>query len=354
MTKPGSKIISIFFLVFLFFLLSTSKDKHDNKIHDYFLEDSTINCVIHVDGGIYLKRGLTKGFHYDLLKEFSNYEKCKSIVKPNFLDDYWSDLINGKTDILVINSQTETIPDEYQSEVISSTPLNESEDVWVVKKDRYDLMLHLNEWFSYYQQSVKYSHLINSYYKRYNYIALSPGGKGGRISPFDNLIKKYALKIGWDWRLVASLIYQESGFDIKAKSRRGAHGLMQIQNSVAEKSGVTDIFDVEQNIKAGTQLLKRLEKMYKAPDIDSINLYKFVLAAYNAGEGRINDLISYAKYKGVNHTQWDSIKEIIPLMKRDEIPRGIIKFGSFKGGETINHVDQVLLRYEEYKGLVRL
>lgn len=353
MTKPGSKIISILVLIFLFFLLSTSKDKHDNKIHEYFLEDSTINCVVHVNGGIYLKRGQTKGFHYDLLKEFSEYEKCNSIIKPDFMEDYWSDLMSGKTDILVINSQTETIPDEYQADLISSTPLNESEDVWVVKKSRYDLMLHLNEWFSYFQQSVKYSHLVNSYYKRYNYIALTPGSSGVRISPFDKLIKKYSDKIGWDWRLVASLIYQESGFDIKAKSRRGAHGLMQIQTTVAEKSGVTDIFDVEQNIKAGTQLLKRLEKMYKTSNIDSVNLYKFVLAAYNAGEGRINDLIAYAKYKGINYTQWDSIKQAIPLMKRDEIPDGIIKFGKFKGGETINHVEQIITRYEEYKGLVR-
>ncbi len=354
MTKQGRKLIYIISLILIFIALSTSQDKHDNKIHRYFLEDSTINCVVHVEGGMYLKRGQTKGFHYDLLKEFSKYEKCNSIVKPDFMEDYWADLINGKTDILVINAQTENIPDEYQSEVICSTPLNESEDVWVVKKSRYELMLHLNEWFSYYQQSAKYSQLINSYYKRYNYIALTPGALGGKISPFDNLIKKYSAKIGWDWRLVASLIYQESGFDIKAKSRRGAHGLMQIQTAVAEKSGITDIFDAEQNIKAGTQLLKRLEKLYRNQSLDSLDLYKIVLAAYNAGEGRINDLISYAKYKGTNYSNWDSLKQIIPLMKTDPIPEGILKFGTFKGGETINHVDQILERYQEYKGLVRL
>lgn len=354
MTKQGSKIFLVVILIFFFVLLSTTNDKQYNRIHDYMLENSTLNCVIHVEGGIYLKRGQTKGFHYDLLKEFSKYEKCKTVIKPYFLDDYWGDLMNGKTDILVINSQTVSIPEEYEAEIISSTPLNQSEDVWVVKKSRYDLMLHLNEWFSYFQQSPKYTLLIDSYYKRYNYIALSSKISGSKISPFDNIIKKYASKIGWDWRLVASLIYQESGFDINAKSHRGAHGLMQITNSTAEKTDVSDIFDVEQNINAGTQLLKRLERMYKKTDIDSTNLYKFVLAAYNAGEGRIDDLISYAKYKGVNHTQWDSVKEIIPLMKKDKIPEGVLKYGSFKGGETIKHVDQILARYEEYKGLVKL
>lgn len=354
MTKPLTKSVYTLFFIIIFLLLSTIRHYVDNKIHRYFLEGKTITCVVQVKGGVYLKRGQTRGFHYDLLKEFGNYEKCKSIIKPHFIDDYWGDLMSGKTDILVINAQTETIPDELQSEIISSTPLNEAEDVWIVRKDRYELMQHLNEWFSYFQQSVKYTQLVNSYYKRYNYIALTPGVTGNKLSPFDSIIKKYSAKIGWDWRLIASLVYQESGFDIKAKSHRGAHGLMQIKNETASRFGVTDIFDPEQNIRAGVQLLRNLEKMYSGVGIDSVNRVKFVLAAYNAGEGRVNDLISYARYKGINHTNWDSLVSAIPLMKRDQIPAGIVKYGIFKGKETVVHVEQILLRYEEYKALVRL
>jgi membrane-bound lytic murein transglycosylase F len=352
MKHPGTKFLYIIFFAFILIIATTYQYKIDNKIHIYFLEGKTLRCEINVAGGIYLKRGQTKGFHYDLLKEFSKYEKCRSVIKPSFMNNYWNDLAQGKIDILVINSGTAAIPEEYSDIFVASTPLNELEDVWVVRKSNYDLILHLNEWLTYFQQSVKYTQLINHYYKRYNYIALTPATKGaGAISPYDNIIKKYAAKIGWDWRLIASLIYQESGFEARARSHRGAQGLMQIRSGTADRFGVTDLLDPEQNIKAGTQLIRNLERMYSGTGIDSANRVKFVLAAYNAGEGRINDLISFARYKGLNHTNWDSLVKIIPMMKMESIPQGVLKFGLFKGGETINHIDQVLSRYEEYKAV---
>lgn len=351
MTKPVNKILFTLTLVIFFIALSTVSNKIDNRIHRFFLEGKTLNCVVHAKGGIYLKRGVTKGFHYDLLKEFCRYEKCNSVIKPYYMNDFWGDLISGKTDILVINS-SEPIPEEYQADLISSTPLNLNDDVWVVKKSNYDLLLHLNEWFSFFQQKPLYSQLINTYYKRYNFIALTQAAAGNKISPFDKIIKKYSNKIGWDWRLVASLIYQESGFDNRAKSHRGSHGLMQIQNTTAQRFGVSDPYDPEQNIMAGTRLLQKLDRMYSGIAIDSASRIKFVLAAYNAGEGRINDLISYARHKGYSTYNWDTLKRLIPEMKRDIIPEGILKFGIFKGVETVKHVDEVLNRYEEYKSMV--
>ena len=52
--------------------------------------------------------------------------------------------------------------------------------------------------------------------------------KEGKISHYDNLFKKYAQEIGWDWRLLASLAYTESNFDTTAVSWAGAKGLMQL------------------------------------------------------------------------------------------------------------------------------
>lgn len=61
--------------------------------------------------------------------------------------------------------------------------------------------------------------------------------KEGKISHYDNLFKKYAQEIGWDWRLLASLAYTESNFDTTAVSWAGAKGLMQLMPATARAMG---------------------------------------------------------------------------------------------------------------------
>jgi membrane-bound lytic murein transglycosylase F len=62
----------------------------------------------------------------------------------------------------------------------------------------------------------------------------------GRISPYDDLIRKYSEEIGWDWRLLASMIYQESRFLPDAQSWAGADGLMQLMPNTARRFGVNE------------------------------------------------------------------------------------------------------------------
>ena len=56
---------------------------------------------------------------------------------------------------------------------------------------------------------------------------------------YDDLVKKYAQEIGWDWRMLASLAYTESNFDTTAVSWAGAKGLMQLMPATARAMGVT-------------------------------------------------------------------------------------------------------------------
>jgi len=88
--------------------------------------------------------------------------------------------------------------------------------------------------------------------------------------------------------------------------------------------------------------------------MDSVNYVKFVLAAYNSGEGRVDDIRKFALHMGSDPNDWNSIKEIIPLMRnKDNIPAGLLRLGSFKGVETVRFVNEVLSRFEDYKVLVR-
>ena len=90
------------------------------------------------------------------------------------------------------------------------------------------------------------------------------------------LAERYAERNNVPSSLVKAIIKHESGYNPRAVSPKGAMGLMQLMPAVAQSMGVTDPFSPEENINAGTSLLKKLLDEYNGD-------YKRALSAYNAG-----------------------------------------------------------------------
>ena len=351
--RPIIKFIFAIIFVLLHPILSSSDAGQNGDRCDYFLEGKNLKAMVNIDGGMYLNQGHPVGFHFELLNRFASHQRCNIRIAPAQEKDPWTLLINGNIDVLVVDSARDTIPYEYADKVISSLELNEFDQVWVVTKENYPMLQNMNYWFGYYSHTKEYRKLESKYYRKYSRLTF-PNGQVKVLSPYDQIIKEYSKAIGWDWRLLASLIYQESKFSVSAKSHRNAYGLMQVLPSTAIRYDIDDLYDPEQNIKAGTLFIKRLLNLYNTSEIDSVNKIKFVLAAYNAGEGRIEDIRRAAQYKSVNTNEWDSIKTVIPYMNhKGELPKDLLKHGNFKGTETLNYVDQVVDRYENYKMLVK-
>jgi hypothetical protein len=97
---------------------------------------------------------------------------------------------------------------------------------------------------------------------------------------YDELIALSAARNGVDPNLIVAVMRQESGFNLRARSYKGASGLMQLMPATAQRFGVTNIFDPAQNIEGGARYLRFLLDQFNG-DVT------LVLAGYNAGENAV-------------------------------------------------------------------
>lgn len=97
----------------------------------------------------------------------------------------------------------------------------------------------------------------------------------------DRFIDEAAISQRLDPRLVRAVIQVESAWNVRARSAKGALGLMQLMPMTAQRFGVQDPFDARENIRGGTRYLRFLLDRFRE------NL-RYALAAYNAGEKAVD------------------------------------------------------------------
>lgn len=98
---------------------------------------------------------------------------------------------------------------------------------------------------------------------------------------FDELVTSLAKRHGVDARLVHAVITVESAYQPRARSPKGARGLMQLMPATAQRFGVTDVYDPGQNIAGGVEYLAWLLKRFNGDT-------RLAAAGYNAGEGAVD------------------------------------------------------------------
>lgn len=306
------------------------------------MQIDTLRSAIGIDRGMFATKGFPIGFHYRLLNNYAEQENFTSKIVSPFSDyDNWELLSSGDIDLLVVDLADDSIPQMYKNEFLRSIFIVDS-SAWIVRKENTDLLDNINLWLSFYMQKTDFSKLVWQFFHSYKIqFYLDNMSQTSSVSPYDDIIKAGSKILKWDWRLLAALIYQESRFSMGAMSSKGAVGLMQVKESTARHYGLSDVFNPENNVRAGTLHLRHLQRLYEAEGMDSTNVVKFSLAAYNAGEGRINECMNFTLSQGKDYRDWEEVCRTIPLMK------------SFKGVETIRYVDDVLSMYERYLYVVK-
>lgn len=266
----------------------------------------------------------------------------------------------GEIKYTVADDNIANIYASYNPILDISVPISFSQRVaWAVRPNAPKFEQALNQWIAEMKKEVAYYYIYNKYFKHTRDFRLRENSpyfslNNNRISEYDELIKSYAKTLNWDWRLLASMIYQESQFNPESESWAGAKGIMQLMPETAERYGVKDLSDPNQTIKAGTEILKVLwDRFSEIPD--SVQRIKFTLAAYNCGYGHITDAQTLARLEGYNPLVWDeNVDEMILKLSYPEYyNRKEIKYGYVRGLEPHSYVKEIFTRYEHYKRFIK-
>ncbi|RZS93944.1 transporter substrate-binding domain-containing protein [Aquimarina brevivitae] len=266
---------------------------------------------------------------------------------------------DGELKYTVADKNLANVNATYNPILNVNVPLSLSQRIaWAVRKNSPQLLEAINQWIAQEKKEAPYHVIYNRYFKnkrdyRRRIQSEFMSINGNKISEYDGIIKKYADTIGWDWRLITSLIYQESRFKNDSQSWTGAQGLMQLMPSTALSLGVNNLNDPAQNIKGGiTYLQQNYEKFTEVKD--SLQRIKFTMAAYNCGYYHIKDAQFLAQQENLNPHIWDDHVEkmVLALTYPSNYNKPGVKYGYVRGIEPVNYVKQIMERYEHYKKFI--
>jgi membrane-bound lytic murein transglycosylase F len=237
---------------------------------------------------------------------------------------------------------------------------------WAVRKSSVDLSKSLVAWMNanesrFFDMTTLHrrggkSGKYKSYAPRRKVAAPILNIANGQISVYDHLFRTYSSKCNWDWRLLAAQAYQESGFDPNAVSWMGALGLMQLMPSTAVDMGVgeNEVFSPEASLRGAVRLIAQLDNHYSSIT-NSDERINFILAAYNAGPGHVDDARALCKKNGRNENVWRGNVDsyVLRMSEARYYNDPVTQHGYFRGRETYDYVNSIRTRWNEYKTKIK-
>jgi membrane-bound lytic murein transglycosylase F len=212
----------------------------------------------------------------------------------------------------------------------------------------------LDEFFAQIVKDGRLEQLIHRHYShvaKFNYsdIQTFTGNIKQRLHKYEALFRREAKAVGVDWRLIASIAYQESLWDPRAKSPTGVRGLMMLTRVTAKQMKVTNRLDPAQSIRGGAKYfasaLKRTSSKITEPDRTW-----FALASYNVGFGHVEDARVITQKNGGNPNRWIDVKKTLPLLARKKWYKQT-KYGYARGWEPVKYVANIRKYYDYLTGL---
>ncbi|MBQ7551349.1 MAG: transglycosylase SLT domain-containing protein [Bacteroidales bacterium] len=239
----------------------------------------------------------------------------------------------------------------YPDLMISDTLGAEYERRWILNPANTTINQKINDWLERFTKSEAYKKLNEKYFHpRSRFLArASIEKRRGKISPYDATIRHYAKKYNLDWRLVSSIIFQESKFTTSSVGIGGSFGIMQMMPATAANFGIDSTSTVEQQLAAGIRLISSINKQFADIEDENERAY-FIAASYNAGSGHIHDARRLCEKYGGNKNIWSEVESYLILKTEHKYYTDpVVTNGYYPGKHTVRYTKAVIDRYHGYK-----
>ena len=264
-----------------------------------------------------------------------------SIETEQILEMVW----DGDVDCTIADNNIVAINRRYMPELVVAFAISEAESLaWLVAPDYAPLVPLMEQWHGEMDRLWTLDQLEERYFgytEIFDYVDIKRYHRRieNRLPRFEADFKVAALRYGFSWTLLAAQAYQESHWDVNARSPTGVRGIMMLTLRTSKQMGVVDRLNPKESIMGGSrymaQLYERLPDEIVEPDRTWI-----ALACYNVGYGHVMDARRFAVEKGLNPNQWSSLQETLPLLsKRDYYRRA--RYGYARGREPVRYVQRI-------------
>ena len=242
---------------------------------------------------------------------------------PNITTDEIIRMVSEKKiKYTIADSNIALLNRRYYPEIKIGMAIQEEESLgWAVKKENKKLCEQINLFFDKAQDTGILGKIYERYYGRmevFDYFDLKKFHERitTRLPRYKEFIIRESKKYGFDWRMIAAVVYQESHFNARAKSRTGVRGLMQY-------------------------------KKFKEIDNQHQRLL-FSLASYNVGYGHVRDAQKIAEAQGLDKNKWKSLKQTLPLLSERKYYKKTTH-GYARGREPVKYIENILIYYDILK-----
>jgi membrane-bound lytic murein transglycosylase F len=342
-------------------MLVQPKPKNWRKMKTYDeIEQNLIRDIQDMENmSVYIQEGSVYGKNLEYLSELIG-EDINVITDPVLKTDQLISLVaDGKIPYTICDENLAQLYEKIYPDVDIKTAISFPQQIaWAVRKSSDSLRKVVNYWQEEFNKTLTANYLYKKYFvsPRSAIMARSEysSSNGGKLSVYDDIIRQLSGKYDVDWLLMASLIYQESQFDPRVVSFKGAFGLMQFMPATAQVFGIDSTSSPAEQIDAGIRYLRQLDAELPKEIKDPQERIKFILASYNVGIAHVYDARRLAEKNGKDPNIWTNnvdyyiLNKSNPKYYQDEV----VRYGYARGEETYNFVREILDRYGHYKNIL--
>ena len=333
----------------------------ENIIYDinvYYTTSVCTSCVVINEEDLLIIYNATgnEGKDVEVIQPFQNIN-----LEYDSLDTFEINYSNNSIDELIYNIDNNLVTNsiitrssylfykKYFPNLRIKTNLGKVILVWDFQGDDGSILADINAFFEREDTQEFISGLKDKYYSKnsissYIFIGarLFISDMITKLPKYESLFKKASEDNNLDWKLLASISYQESKWNNDAVSPTGVRGVMMLTQNTAKMLNVNRLKPNESIIGAARYFSALLEKYSAYNDITRTNL---ALASYNAGPNHINDILLLAKNNGDNIENWNVLKSYLYKLNQKKYYKKM-KYGYARGWEAVQYIENVKQYYD--------